>query len=83
MEFKKYRKKALADIAQWNGEIIADSEGIDLIALTPDKPHDGEVYDHLHKTWIPMNFGDYISRGGQGEHYPISASVMAETYERA
>jgi hypothetical protein len=78
MEFNKYRKTALTDIAQWNGEIITDSEGIDLIALTPDRPHDGEVYDYLHKAWIPLNIGDYIARGARGEHYPIAASVMVD-----
>lgn len=41
------------------------------------------VYDRLHSTWIGVKAGNWIAQGIHGEHYPIDAAVMADTYEAA
>lgn len=45
----------------------------------PDKT--AEVYDRTHSVWIPVEPGDWIIRGVQGEHYPCKDSIFTATYE--
>lgn len=40
-----------------------------------------EVYDYLHKKWIPLKTGDIVMKGIKGECYPCDRTVYDETYE--
>lgn len=41
----------------------------------------GEVYDHLHSTYIKFKRGDWIIKGVDAELYPITADILAKTYD--
>lgn len=49
------------------------------IYATPDRY--GEVYDHLHDTWVKVYTGQWIIRGGEGEYYPCDNEVFEKKYE--
>lgn len=40
-----------------------------------------QVWDHLQKTWVSVNFGDYIIKGLKGEYYPCAEDVFIAKYE--
>lgn len=40
-----------------------------------------KVYDVLQKGWIPVQPGDRVVRGVEGENYPIAASALAKSYD--
>lgn len=42
----------------------------------------GQVFDKLHDSWIGVKVGQWVVRGIHGEHYPIDAQVLSETYDR-
>ena len=51
------------------------------LARLDDVSGHGDVYDHLHDVWVPLEVGDWIVKGVKGELYPVKADVFAEIYE--
>ena len=40
------------------------------------------IFDSTQEGWVPINPGDKIIEGIQGEHYPCASSVFEVTYEQ-
>jgi len=71
---------------QWTGDNTEEmkqfTDGKFNVILGPELPQpNGEVYDHLHDTWIRVYPGQWVIKGTRGEFYPIAPDVLAETYE--
>jgi hypothetical protein len=88
---EKYRKKpVIVDVVRWTGDNeteLREFTGGRFHAVDPedrceDPDRTGEVFDVLHGTWVGVYTGQSIIRGIQGEFYPITAEVLAATYER-
>jgi hypothetical protein len=89
---QRFRKRPVeVEVLEWTGENLAELEdwtGGMFRQLAPGKMYrsvrgdaTAEVFDRLHDRWIPVWRGDGIVRGVQGEHYPITPEVLAETYD--
>lgn len=88
----RYRKRPVeVEAMQWTGDNLAELQAWtagqfrQLTGVTRHRSVRGdataEVFDHLHDRWIPVWTGDSIVCGVQGEHYPVTPEVLAETYE--
>lgn len=42
--------------------------------------HTAAVFDHMHEIWIPIQTGDWVIRGTEGEYYPIKDEVLRKKY---
>jgi len=46
-----------------------------------DEDRTAEVYNTEELAWIPCPVGHFVAKGANGEFYPISADVLAKTYD--
>lgn len=76
---KRYRKTAIVEAFQWNGEypLPYPLEGNwDNNPMTPSK-----VSIRTLEGWLNIKEGDYVIKGIQGEYYPCDQAVFMQTYQ--
>lgn len=89
---QKFRKKPIeVEAVQWTGENTSDV--IDWVLATGSRSarwHEAEKFQKGGREHIAIDtlegtmraeFGDWIIRGVQGEHYPCKPDIFAATYE--
>ncbi|MGS2592213.1 hypothetical protein [Streptomyces hebeiensis] len=72
-------KPVLVHAVKWTGDNFAEIKlwGGSLVFL-----RDGNLFVHTINGVVPALVGDWITRGTQGEFYPIRPRIMESKYEQ-
>jgi hypothetical protein len=90
-EIRYFKKKPFAvPMLEWTGENLEQMQEFVGWLHEPDEspirkfyngPSQAKVYNTEELAWIPCPVGHFVAKGVNGEFYPISADVLAKTYE--